>query len=47
MVRASLNNIRTLGMEDDTLVILVSDHGSRWARASTATASCASAARGL
>ena len=23
-----MNNIRTLGMEDDTLVILVSDHGS-------------------
>lgn len=35
-----MNNIRTLGMEDDTLVILVSDHGSPMGRASTATASC-------
>lgn len=41
-----MNNIRTLGMEDDTLVILVSDHGSPMGRASTATASGASAARG-
>ncbi|MFQ6995023.1 hypothetical protein [Bilophila wadsworthia] len=41
-----MNNIRTLGMEDDTLVILAPTTVPRWVRASTATASCASAARG-